>query len=133
MNIIRITRKRIDDLSLYDYYEVDPEIGGHTQPITVHKADEDNPTISWSSLGCVDPETARKYADAIATAAALADRPLFDHENCGASTTIGGETSFGQGKLDEYGFWEIPCQECAREHERKYGLPVNSCWPHTSK
>lgn len=31
---------------------------------------------------------------------------------CGVSTSIDGDITFGTGKLDEFGFWEHPCTEC---------------------
>lgn len=36
-----------------------------------------------------------------------------DHSKCRASTGIDETITAGQGKLDENGFWEIPCPECA--------------------
>lgn len=38
-----------------------------------------------------------------------------DHSKCGISMTICERFSLGQGNLDEFGYWEIPCEECAKE------------------
>lgn len=54
------------------------------------------------------------------------------HERCGVSTTIVDCLSFGCGKLDGSGCWEIPCEECARAHEEQF--PEDGpCWPHTDE
>jgi len=50
---------------------------------------------------------------------------------CCASSTIAEEPSFGSGKLDDYGFWEKPCDTCAREWEKMH--PGTTAWPHTRK
>lgn len=57
---------------------------------------------------------------------------LKGHENCGVSTGIHECLTFGSGKLDKNGFWEIPCYECARNYEKQnpYSGP---CWPHTDE
>jgi len=36
-----------------------------------------------------------------------------DHSKCCFSTGICGSITAGQGKLDENGYWEFPCPECA--------------------
>ena len=49
---------------------------------------------------------------------------------CGASSTIYEALSFGTGRLDEHGFWEHGCYECARAHESQF--PEDGiCWPHS--
>ena len=52
--------------------------------------------------------------------------PKCDNPECGASSTIVGEVSFGSGELDTYGFWEKPCRHCAKRFEIIFGEP---CWP----
>ena len=47
---------------------------------------------------------------------------------CGASTNINEDPSFGTGELDYYGFWEYGCYECARAFERLH--PDCKCWPY---
>lgn len=37
--------------------------------------------------------------------------------------------TFGSGKLNSSGYWEIPCAECARWHEKQDRVPVGSYWP----
>jgi hypothetical protein len=63
------------------------------------------------------------------------DQPLVvpadaDHSKCCWSTGIHDCLTVGRGKLDEYGFWEIPCPTCARRYEAEnpHKCPV---WPHT--
>lgn len=47
---------------------------------------------------------------------------------CAVSTGICDSLTFGQGDLDEYGYWEFPCDPCARDYERRH--PENApCWP----
>ena len=41
-----------------------------------------------------------------------------DHGACGTSTGIDGSITHGQGILDENGYWEFPCYQCARESEK---------------
>lgn len=48
--------------------------------------------------------------------------------NCGISTGFGGEATFGKGELGYYGYWEIPCYECARVWEKLYP-EEGPCWP----
>ena len=50
--------------------------------------------------------------------------------NCHVSSGIHDYLTFGTGKLDDHGFWEIPCFECAREHEKQFPK-CGPCWPHT--
>ncbi len=50
-----------------------------------------------------------------------------DHKCC-VSTAIDEITfTFGSGGLDDYGFWEFPCIECANRHKEKF--PEDSVWP----
>lgn len=50
------------------------------------------------------------------------------HLKCKSSISIDEETlTFGTGELDDYGFWEFPCQECADFHKKKY--PDDLVWP----
>jgi hypothetical protein len=36
--------------------------------------------------------------------------------------------TFGRGRLDDFGYWSIPCAICARAHEKAY--PESTpCWP----
>lgn len=53
-------------------------------------------------------------------------------DGCFVSTTVHGALSFGNGKLDEHGFFEYGCPECAREHERLHPED-GACWPHTEE
>lgn len=46
---------------------------------------------------------------------------------CCASSTILETLSFGRGELDQNGFWEIPCYQCARAWEAMY--PDDEAWP----
>lgn len=48
--------------------------------------------------------------------------------DCCVSTGIHEGLTFGSGDLDEYGYWEHPCDPCARlwEKERPQDGP---CWP----
>jgi hypothetical protein len=52
------------------------------------------------------------------------------HEGCKVSMGIHECLTFGTGKLSDSGFWEYPCWECAREHERQFP-ECGPCWPHT--
>jgi hypothetical protein len=51
--------------------------------------------------------------------------------NCCVSTGIHGYLTFGSGELDGNGFWENPCDACARAHEEQF--PGEDCWPHTEE
>ena len=50
------------------------------------------------------------------------------HEECSASTGICESPTFGRGYLDDYGYWEVPCYECARAFEEK-APDMGPCWP----
>lgn len=54
------------------------------------------------------------------------------HEQCKASAGIHDCPTFGSGELDDFGFWENPCSECAREFERQFP-ECGPCWPHTEE
>lgn len=43
-----------------------------------------------------------------------------DHTKCRFSTGIHDGLTVGQGELDFYGYWEIPCYECARKYEKEH-------------
>ena len=50
------------------------------------------------------------------------------HDKCCTSNGIQGDVTHGSGKLDNHGYWEFPCYECAREWERQF--PMNGfAWP----
>ena len=40
--------------------------------------------------------------------------------------------TFGFGELDDYGYWERGCFECARRREVEDSVPLNSYWPFES-
>ena len=48
--------------------------------------------------------------------------------NCFISSGIHDGLTFGTGELDEYGYFEKPCYECAREWEKQYP-ESGQCWP----
>lgn len=50
---------------------------------------------------------------------------------CCASTGICGRITFGCGKLDDYGYWQIPCEICARAYEKEF--PGQEAWPSSKK
>lgn len=51
---------------------------------------------------------------------------------CKTSSNVFEILTFGTGKLDEHGFWEHGCYECARAHEQQF--PEDGpCWPHTDE
>lgn len=57
--------------------------------------------------------------------------------DCSTSTGICGSTTFGWGKLDDYGYWEIPCSTCARHYENllikgQESADVFTSWPYPS-
>lgn len=49
--------------------------------------------------------------------------------NCPASTGIHDGLTFGRGTLDDHGFWEKPCSNCARWNEKEDNVPVGTYWP----
>jgi len=55
------------------------------------------------------------------------DLPPCGNPKCGASTTIADQASFGFGKLDNYGYWERPCEVCAKAF--KIVHPDREVWP----
>lgn len=58
------------------------------------------------------------------------------HENHKVSSTIYECYSFGYGELDDFGFWEHPCYECARAFAKQFPelFPNgDDCWPHTKE
>lgn len=48
--------------------------------------------------------------------------------SCSVSTGIHDSLTLGSGHLDDNGFWEHPCPECARAHEEQYP-ECGECWP----
>ena len=56
---------------------------------------------------------------------------MLNHSKCAASTGIHDGLTFGQGELDKNGFWEFPCESCARFHEYFDDEPFNTYWPFT--
>lgn len=53
-------------------------------------------------------------------------------KDCGVSSGICGSLTFGSGELDDYGYWEISCDPCARYHESEH--PEDGvCWPFKSE
>lgn len=56
-----------------------------------------------------------------------------ENPNCGISTGICEKLTFGSGVLDDYGYWEHPCYECARawemlQSEKNNGV-CHPAWP----
>jgi len=49
---------------------------------------------------------------------------------CHVSTGIHDFLTFGTGDLTDNGFWEEPCDKCARAHEIQFP-ECGPCWPHT--
>jgi acyl carrier protein len=45
---------------------------------------------------------------------------------CARSEAIDGTLTFGNGYLDDYGFWERPCYPCAKAYHERTGNPA---WP----
>lgn len=52
---------------------------------------------------------------------------------CGVSTSIADELTFGCGKLDFNGYWTVPCGRRARAAEIEDEQEEGSYWPHTQK
>jgi hypothetical protein len=60
------------------------------------------------------------------------DKPC-GNADCGVSTSIHGEFTFGRGHLDDHGFWEIPCETCKEAMtNRLKGAPM-TCPVETTK
>ena len=51
---------------------------------------------------------------------------LCSHRDCGSSMAVGDIVTFGSGLLDDYGFWERPCEVAARNYEAQTG---EVAWP----
>src|SRR3954469_23857454 len=52
-----------------------------------------------------------------------------DHKKCAISTGICGSITAGQGRLDENGYFEYPCFECAkRVEENKLANALERVW-----
>ena len=54
------------------------------------------------------------------------------NKDCEVSTGVYDHLTFGSGELDENGFWEYPCEDCARHHEIMHDETPGTCWPHNS-
>lgn len=50
------------------------------------------------------------------------------HEGCKVSMGIHNGLTFGSGRLDDHGYWEIPCADCARAYEAANPQDY-PCWP----
>ena len=58
-------------------------------------------------------------------------RPPCGNTACCSSGGIHGGITFGRGKIDTYGYWEIPCRPCAEAWDKKYpDDPDGPAWPH---
>lgn len=58
----------------------------------------------------------------------MGERSGCDNPDCSTSTGFHDGLTFGSGKLDDWGYWEVPCGPCAREWERLH--PEDApCWP----
>lgn len=51
------------------------------------------------------------------------------NSDCHVSTGIHEGLTFGRGELDDFGFWEIPCERCARAAEQRNNVKFNTYWP----
>jgi len=58
--------------------------------------------------------------------------PKCGDPKCGVSTGEHGRLTFGKGKLDDHGYWKIPCGICARNHEENHP-EYGPCWPFKRK
>ena len=57
------------------------------------------------------------------------DRSIMSkHQPCRISSGICESLTFGFGRLDDFGYWEHPCGECARAFEKKRP-DLGPCWP----
>lgn len=56
-----------------------------------------------------------------------------NNPDCSISTGTCKKLTFGSGRLDDYGYWEHPCYECARAWEKlqseKYHGDCQPAWP----
>ena len=52
-----------------------------------------------------------------------------ENKKCGVSTGICESATFGSGELDDNGYWENPCEECARAFEKLEPEYKGRCWP----
>ena len=50
------------------------------------------------------------------------------NDDCKVSTGIHEGPTFGRGKLSMSGYWEIPCEICARDFERRFPND-GEAWP----
>ena len=51
-----------------------------------------------------------------------------ENPKCSCSTGIHEGLTFGSGELDDWGYWEEPCDVCARAYEKNYP-DAGKCWP----
>ena len=51
------------------------------------------------------------------------------NKECNVSTGICESLTFGSGELDDYGYWEKPCEKCARAFEKLEPEYKGRCWP----
>ncbi|RJR10257.1 hypothetical protein C4588_03595 [Candidatus Parcubacteria bacterium] len=49
------------------------------------------------------------------------------NDDCCVSTGICGRLTFGSGYLDDHGYWECPCDVCARAWKAEN--PAEDVWP----
>lgn len=54
------------------------------------------------------------------------------HETHKISMGIHDCLTFGFGELDQFGYWQHPCAQCARHHEKAYPND-GPCWPHSEE
>lgn len=45
-----------------------------------------------------------------------------DHSKCRVSTGIDDRLTAGQGKLDDMGFWEFPCEPCRARAQGQWNV-----------
>jgi len=57
---------------------------------------------------------------------------LSGHEDCGIAIGISNEPTFGKGILNDYGYWQFPCEKCAREWE-KQNPNSGKAWPSSNE
>lgn len=62
--------------------------------------------------------------------AGIAKKPGCGNPRCRVSTGIHDALTFGSGKLDDFGFWQHGCRECASAFEAADRAMFGSYWPH---
>ena len=56
------------------------------------------------------------------------------HDDCGTSTGLCGRLTFGRGRLDDHGYWTIPCAACAAAFATAHpdeAVALGGVWPAT--